>query len=193
MDLSDVAAAIGARVRACRTARAWTLDELASRSGMSRRMLVNLEQGSANPSIATLLRISDALGVGLPSLVDVARRPSALRVTRAGRAPVLWRGSSGGQASLVAGSEPPDVVEMWEWTLAPGERHTSEAHSTGTQELLLVLQGQVELEIDQVCETLTAGDAVAFRGDRSHGYANPVSAPGPARFVLTVFQPIGGR
>ncbi len=35
-------------------------------------MLVNVEQGSTNPSIATLLRLSDALGVGLPALVDTA-------------------------------------------------------------------------------------------------------------------------
>lgn len=187
-ELLDVTAAIGARMRARRTDRGWTLDELASRSGISRRMLVNLEQGSANPSIATLLRISDALGVGLPSLVDVAR-PSALRITRAGRAPVLWRGSSGGRATLVAGAEPPDVVEVWEWALAPGERHTSEAHAAGTQEFLLVLDGRVELQVEREVEVLAPGDAASFQGNRSHGYANPGAER--ARFVLTVFQPIG--
>lgn len=95
-ELRDVAAAIAARVRSGRTDRGWTLDELAERSGISRRMLVNIEQGSTNPSIATLLRISDALGVGLPSLVDGARSP-ALRITRAGdrRQPVLRRHQPG--------------------------------------------------------------------------------------------------
>ena len=189
-ELPDVTAAIAARVRASRTDRGWTLDELAERSGISRRMLVNVEQGSTNPSIATLLRISDALGVGLPSLVDVARSPT-LRITRAGRAPVLWRGSSGGQAMLVAGSEPPDVMELWEWTLTPGERHASEAHARGTQELLLVLEGQVELQVGQEVEVLAAGDAVAFRGDQPHGYANSAKATEPTRFALTVFQPVG--
>src|SRR3989304_1555334 len=60
---------IGERVRARRHARGWTLDELAERSGVSRRMLVNIEQGVTNASIATLLRLSEALGLGLPSLV----------------------------------------------------------------------------------------------------------------------------
>ena len=32
-------------------------------------MVVNVEQGTANPSVGTLLRISDALGIGLPALV----------------------------------------------------------------------------------------------------------------------------
>src|SRR3954447_18036303 len=135
---------IGERVRRHRTGRSWTLDELADRSGVSRRMLITIEHGEGNPSIATLLRISDTLGVGLPVLVDVERH-RAVTVTAAGQAPVLWQGPLGGRALLVAGTEAPDVVELWDWTLNPGEAHTSEAHSVGTRELLLVLDGQVDL------------------------------------------------
>src|SRR5882757_8421069 len=113
----SVARAIGGRVRQGRNSRGWTLDQLAGRSGVSRRMLVSIEQGSANPSIATLLLISDALGIG--------------------------------QAALVAGTEPPDVTELWDWTLGLGESHSSEAHAAGTRELLLVLDGQVELRVGQ--------------------------------------------
>jgi len=107
----SVARAIGGRVRHGRNGRGWTLDQLAERSGVSRRMLVSIEQGAANPSIATLLLISDALGIGLPALVELDDRPG-LRVTRAGTAPVLWRGKLGGRAVLVAGTEPPDVTEL---------------------------------------------------------------------------------
>src|SRR5256885_4481345 len=91
----SISQAIGGRVRQGRNSRGWTLDQLAERSGVSRRMLVSIEQGSANPSIATLLLVSDALGIGLPALVDMDR-PSGLRVIRAGAAPVLWRGKLGG-------------------------------------------------------------------------------------------------
>ena len=195
-DSVPLAVVIGARVRASRVSRGWTLDELAQRSGVSRRMLVNIEQGQANASIATLLRLSDALGIGLPALVEAAQ-PPALKVTRAGEAPVLWQGASGGQAVLVAGSQPPDVVELWDWRLAPGETHRSEAHSAGTWELLLVLEGTVELQAAEETRRLSAGDSASFPGDQPHGYANP-GAPGtgPARFALTVFQPrvgAGGR
>jgi transcriptional regulator with XRE-family HTH domain len=183
---------IGERVRHHRTARGWTLDELADRSGVSRRMLVTIEHGEGNPSIATLLRVSDALGVGLPVLVDV-ERPRTLTVTAAGQAPVLWRGEDGGQALLVAGTEPPDVVELWDWTLQPGEAHTSEAHSTGTRELLLVLEGRVDLRVADRTERLGSGDSAAFAGDVAHGYSTPADAATPARFALTVFQPdVGG-
>ena len=61
-----LASAIGMRVRQERQSRRWTLDQLAEAAGVSRRMVVNVEQGAANPSVGTLLRISDALGVGLP-------------------------------------------------------------------------------------------------------------------------------
>jgi transcriptional regulator with XRE-family HTH domain len=183
---------IGERVRQHRTARGWTLDELADRSGVSRRMLITIEHGEGNPSIATLLRISDALGVGLPVLVDI-ERPRALTVTAAGQAPALWRGPHGGQALLVAGTEPPDVVELWDWTLQPGETHTSEAHSAGTRELLLVLEGRVDLRVGDRTERLEAGDSAVFAGDAAHGYATPADAATPARFALTVFQPhVGG-
>src|SRR6266852_9094349 len=102
-EATELGKLIGARVRQSRAERGWTLDEMAERSGVSRRMLVSIEQGSANPSIATLLRISDALGIGLPALVNMDRS-SRLRVTRAGAAPVLWRGKLGGRAVLVAGA-----------------------------------------------------------------------------------------
>ena len=179
---------IGQRVRQHRTARGWTLDELADRSGVSRRMLINIEHGEGNPSIATLLRISNALGVGLPVLVDV-ERPHALTVTAAGRAPVLWRGPRGGHALLVAGTSPPDVVELWDWTLQPGEAHSSEAHSAGTRELLLVLEGAVVLRVGDCTERLQTGDSAAFVGEVTHSYATPDDATTPARFALTVFQP----
>ena len=183
----SIARAIGGRVRQGRGSRGWTLDQLAERSGVSRRMLVSIEQGSANPSITTLLRISDALGIGLPALVNLDR-PARLRVTRAGAAPVLWRGEAGGQAVLVAGTEPPGVTELWDWTLGPGESHSSGAHAAGTRELLLVLDGQIEVRVGQHAEVLATGDSASFAGDLPHGYANPGSAQ-VARFALTVFEP----
>ena len=187
----SIARAIGDRVKQGRGSRGWTLDQLAERSGVSRRMLVSIEQGSTNPSIATLLRISDALGIGLPALVDVERSPG-LRVTRAGAAPVLWRGKLGGRAALVAGTEPPEVTELWDWTLGPGESHSSEAHAAGTRELLLVLDGQIELRVGQHAEVLATGDSASFAGDLAHEYVDAGSAQ-VARFALTVFEPaVGG-
>lgn len=104
----------------------------------------------------------------------------------------LWRGPRGGQALLVAGTEPPDVVELWDWTLHPGEEHRSEAHSAGTRELLLVLDGRIDLCIGDRTDRLETGDSATFAGDIAHGYTTPADAATPARFALTVFQPSVG-
>ena len=181
-----LALAIGVRVRQERQSRHWTLDQLAEAAGVSRRMVVNVEQGAANPSVGTLLRISDALGVGLPALVE---RPQAkpVKVIRHGDGAVLWSSESGGRGVLVAGTEPPDVVEMWDWTLGPGDRHVSEPHTPGTKELVQVQQGTVTIEVADQSVILDSGDAVAFPGDVAHSYANPGSQS--ARFSLAVFEP----
>jgi transcriptional regulator with XRE-family HTH domain len=181
---------IGERVRARRHARGLTLDALAERSGISRRMLVNVEQGVTNPSIATLLRLSEALAIGLPDLVAPHDAEARLEVNRAGDRPPLWTGESGGQAFLAAGVAAPDAVELWDWTLAPGDAHASEPHVAGTRELLVAIEGEMVLSVAGEEAVLRTGDAASFRGDTVHGYRNDGSAV--ARFVLTVFEPPAG-
>jgi transcriptional regulator with XRE-family HTH domain len=185
---------IGGRVRARRQARGWTLDQLAERSGVSRRMLVNVEQGQSNASIATLLRLSEALGIGLPSLVAPGDDTRRCEVTRAGSRPALWSGAHGGTARLATGITAPDTVELWDWTLGPGDAHASEPHVAGTKELLAVIDGVVRLSVAGEQVELMPGDAVSFAGDAAHGYRN--DGPTMARFALTVFEPAipgGGR
>jgi transcriptional regulator with XRE-family HTH domain len=186
-----MALTIGARVRRERQSRRWTLDQLAEAAGVSRRMVINVEQGAANPSVGTLLRISDALGVGLPALVE-RPTPTAVKVTRHGDGAVLWESESGGRGVLVAGTGPPDVVELWDWTLGPGDHHVSESHSPGTKELVQVQHGTILIQVDDQPVTLHAGDAVTFPGTAAHSYANPAAEP--ARFTLAVFEPgVGSR
>ena len=182
----DLFSAIGGRVRQERQSRHWTLDQLAEAAGVSRRMVVNVEQGAANPSVGTLLRLSDALGIGLPALVE-SPQPKPVKITRHGEGAVLWTGEAGGRGVLVAGTEPPDVVELWDWTLGPVDRHMSEAHASGTRELVQVQQGTITIDIADQLVTLGVGDAVAFPGDVAHSYANPHAEP--ARFSLAVFEP----
>ena len=177
---------IGQRVRHERQALRWTLDQLADASGVSRRMLISIEQGVANPSIGILLKVSDALGVGLAALVEQPRQAS-FSVTRSGTGPVLWSGDAGGRAVLVASTAPPQVVELWDWTLGSGERYAHDGHVVGTRELLHVLRGKVAVEIDGETVPLQPGDAVSFASDVPHAYGNPGTTL--ARFALSVFEP----
>jgi len=65
-----VTKALGRRVRALRTAKAWSQERLAEESGMHRTYMWGIEQGTRNPSIRHLSRLADALGVPIRSLFE---------------------------------------------------------------------------------------------------------------------------
>jgi transcriptional regulator with XRE-family HTH domain len=185
-EAAALAHAVGERVRNERRARDWTLDRLAEAAGVSRRMVVNVEQGTVNPSIGTLLRLAGALGSSLPTLVEPPRS-APLTVTRRGEGALLWTGDAGGQGRLLTSAGHPDAFELWDWTLLPGDVRTSDAHAPGTTELLHVLEGGMTVEAAEHRVVLETGDAVSFAADVPHSYANP--GPHPARFSLAVLEP----
>lgn len=185
-----LSALIGARVRSARQERSWSLDHLAQESGVSRRLVVDVEQGRANPSVGTLLRLAEALDVSLSSLVDAPSEPEALRVWRAGTGALLWSGLDGGEGVLLASTAAPDVLELWDWTLAPGETHASAAHTPGTRECLHVLEGTLGLTVDGATHVLSAGDSAAFVGDVPHAYR--AEGGGACRFSLAVSEAAAG-
>ena len=154
---------IGVRIKQERSTRRWTLDHLAEVAGVSRRMLVTVELGPVNPM------------------------SRAAKLVRRGEGARLWSGDHGGSGVLVAGTQPPNVVELWDWTLVPGERHASEAHAAGTCELLHVQAGSILVTVGDDAYKLRTGDALTFYGDVAHSYDNPGQEP--VRFSLTVFEP----
>jgi XRE family aerobic/anaerobic benzoate catabolism transcriptional regulator len=66
----DVLRALGARTRALRVQRGWTLREAAERSGLSARFLVQLESGRGNISVRRLVEVARALGTTASALLD---------------------------------------------------------------------------------------------------------------------------
>jgi transcriptional regulator with XRE-family HTH domain len=185
-DPEEVAAAIARNVRAFRTRRGWTLDALAARSGVSKGMVVQIEQARTNPSIATLCRLAGALGVAVPRLVEVSDAPP-LRIVRADEAAELWRGPGGGSARLVVGTELPAPGELWDWRLAPGDAYDGEPHHPDTREMLYVLEGTLTLHLGSAGHPVHAGEAALYRADRPHRYANESAEP--VRFAMVVIDP----
>ena len=75
-EVPDITAAVARTLQALRADRGWSLDQLAARSGVSKGVLVALEQGRSNPNLATLARIGDAFGVPVTLLVDLGGEPA---------------------------------------------------------------------------------------------------------------------
>ena len=165
-----VAAAIGRNVRALRQQRRLTLDALAAASGVSRGTVIQVESGKANPSIATLVALSEALQVGVASLVDTGSDPRVV-VRRGSEAPRLWTSDAGSTATLRIGTDPPDLVELWDWTLQPGDAFDGLAHPVGTEEILTVISGQLTITVGETTAHLDVDDTVMFQAHAPHRYA----------------------
>ena len=58
------------RMKALRRAKEWSQEQLAEHSTMQRSYLADLERGNRNPSVRTLLKIANALGVTVPALFE---------------------------------------------------------------------------------------------------------------------------
>lgn len=170
-DPSAIAAALSRNVRAMRLEGGLTLDALAARAAISKGMLVQVEQGRTNPSLATLCRLANALGVSLPQLLDVGP-PAAVQVVHRDDAVVLWAGERGGEGRLLAASEEPWPLELWEFRLAPGDAYKADPQSPGTVEMVHVLAGHLTVRVEEEIVEAPAGDTVMFRPDRDHEYRN---------------------
>jgi quercetin dioxygenase-like cupin family protein len=182
----EVNAAVARNVRAQRTRLAWTLDDLAARSGVSKGMLSQVEQSRTNPSVATICRLATALGVSVASLVEAPEGPS-VRVVRADEGVTLWTGGQAQSAAkLMVGSGTSQQVELWDVRMLPGDGYASEGHPSGTRELLLVLDGELTMELDGTAYKVAAGDAIGFVADIPHAYRNLGDAP--LRYSLSVIH-----
>jgi transcriptional regulator with XRE-family HTH domain len=175
---------IAERVHGVRAARAWTFDELAARSGVSRRLLVQIEQGEANPSLATLLKLAAALDVNLTELLEQGRESPPIGIVAGADALDLWTTPEGSVGRLLVSHGP---LELWSWTLRPGDRRDSEAHRAGSLELLTVGTGTVRLDVGDQHLEIPAGDGAWFDAAHPHAYSNPACAS--ATFTLVVLEP----
>jgi transcriptional regulator with XRE-family HTH domain len=179
----DTVRDIGHRLGALRAAEGWTLDELARRSGVSRRMIIEIEKGRANPSVGTLLDLSVALKVPLSELVvDPTSRPYEVRAEA--DAVELWSSPAGGAGRLrvAVGS-----LELWSWTMAPGDEHGGPGHRRGTTELLSVAAGALTVAVGADELVVEAGASAWFDGSLPHRYRNDTDRA--VQFWLVVDEP----
>jgi len=178
------------RIGARRRERRLSLDRLAAVADVSKGALVQIENGDANPSIATLCKLAAALGVSVADLVQVSgQHPAEVLPATAPR--LLWRGPKGGTATLLIGSPGPDMLELWTWELRPGERYEAQAHPSGTQELIHVVSGALALAFGEVSYVITQGGSAVAHTDRPHAYA--CEGKRATRFTMVVSEWHRGR
>ncbi|MDA5606105.1 cupin domain-containing protein [Enterobacter sp. PI-10] len=184
-DVAQVSLAVANRIRNWRKEKKLSLDELSRRASVSKGMLVEIEKSAANPSIAILCKVAAALGISVADIVNVSSEP-LVHVIEEETIPVLWQGEQGGRARLLAGTAGPDMIELWQWEMQPGERFTSPGHPAGTFELLHVNEGVLTLTVDETVTQVNAGASAVAKTEAAHGYANEGDTV--LRFTMTVAE-----
>ena len=177
--LADSLRHVAENVRRLRTAAGLSQQALAETADVSRRMLVGIESGDANVSLNTLDRIAEALQVSFADLVKAPARD--LRRIEA----LAWSGSTpGSQAVLLATAPAAHDVELWAWTLMPGDRYTSGADPAGWHEMFYVIEGRLTVELPSGEQVIDAGDFFVFPSDCRYAYRNDGQTP--LRFIRNV-------
>ncbi len=163
---------LGCHVKELRDERGWSLDVLASASGVSRSMLSQVERNRANPTLAVASRIASAFGMSLAELVQSPGAMSSLIVIRASDHAYDYRSDQDCRIRTLSPLHLEKDVEFYEVQLREGGALRSAAHFEGTREFLAVQKGRVRVESGGDSEELDRGDSVNYRADVQHAIIN---------------------
>ncbi len=175
-DLDQLTQSLARNLKRWRSERGFTLDALAGRAGVSRGMIIQIEQARTNPSVGITVKLADALGVSITTLLDYEQGPH-VRLVPPEQAVRMWSTDAGSSTTLLVGTEVRGPFELWAWKLMPGEGSDSDAHPPGTMELLHVAAGELTLLVDGVEHLVPAGSAASFEANVAHGYHNKGAEP----------------
>ncbi len=170
-DLKAISQSVAEKIYSLRASKNLSLNDLSYRSGVSKGMLVEIEKGTANPSIAILCKISSALGVSVADIIKVNDSPTSYIIEK-DSIPMLWNGLNGGSAKLLAGTSGPDMIELWRWEINPGEEFKSSGHPQGTIELIHVESGILTFLIGSEEILVSTGCSIVAKTDKKHSYIN---------------------
>src|SRR4051794_4020568 len=87
--LEGIRSELGRRVRELREQRGLSMRALAAEVGVTSGFVSQIENGQVAPSLTTLYRLTDALGVGMSELFDAVPRPERARLLRAAERAVI--------------------------------------------------------------------------------------------------------
>ncbi len=177
---------MGRRLRTIRRRRRATLRTVAERASLSESFLSQVERGVASPSVASLQRIAGALGTDVANLFGPDGRESRPHVLRRESRPVLPLGSRGRKFLLTP--RPLENLEVFIGELEPGGATADAAYTHGdSEELVLVLRGDVELHLGDGVHELRAGDSIDYPSSTPHRVIN--TGPDVAEVMWVISPP----
>jgi transcriptional regulator with XRE-family HTH domain len=174
---------IGAQLRAARLAARMTMAEVAEKAGLTKGFVSKLERDLVNVSVASLIRLCDALGVSVGSLFQASRGEV---IRRGAYPPINFGGQKISEYLLTPTGEKRMQAILSD--IQPGGGSGDEPYALPADvEFVFVLAGELEMTLAGEPVTLGPGDAFTFPASTERTFR---AAPGPdATQVLWVFSP----
>lgn len=185
MEDTDIEATLANRLRTEREARAWTLADLAAKSGVSRAMLSKIERREASPTAALLGRLSAALGLTMSQLF--ARPEDSGQLARAAEQSV-WRDPETGFVRRSLTPFGPTPLELVWGELPPGAKipYPATSYAFMADQQLVVIDGTLTIRQADTTYELAPGDCLRFGPPRDVTFENTGRAP--CRYVVAVLR-----
>lgn len=180
---------VGAFVRRLRRSRGLTLEEVAARSGVSKSMLSQIEHDRTNPTVATVWRLCESLGVGIDAFFGGGPTTPAVEVLAAHATPAILSADGRCTLRILGPMELGGTVEWYEVAAEPGAVLASKPHEPGTMEHLTVLEGGLTVESGDTRQPVAAGETVRYRADQPHAIRNDGAAAARALLVVVLRRP----
>ena len=174
---------IGVNLKLLRQKQRISLDQLARRAGVSKAMLSQIEQGRANPTVASVWKISHALGMPFQDLFE-ARDIRLIEVVRKNEAHVVAERKGTYTVSVVSPIHMVEDVEMYVVNIAPGGSLVSQPHYAGTTELVMAIKGTFKISTGDETSTIQAGDSARYVADKPHRIELKGKTPGMLVMVV---------
>lgn len=183
--MSDLTPIIGNNLAQLRRQKGLSLDKLADLSGVSKAMIGQIERGESNPTVNTLWRIASGLHVSFGKLI-AENKPAAQLVRMSELKPVA-DADDGMTLMPVFSFDQNKGFEIFTVSLLPHCTHLSDPHVKGSEEYLLLTEGDLELVVGSEAYMLKQGDAIRYQADQPHNYYN--STDNIARFQIIIYYP----
>lgn len=163
---------IGQKIRDLRNEKGMTLGDLAEKIKVSPSLISQLERGGINPSISLLKSIVDVLGTSLSSLLGEDEvKPDEVPHVMKERARKMLTTEGGVKFVLLSGNydlECEFIINEW----PPGSSTGKEKYVHEGIECGLLLEGEMELELEDRTYRLKPGDSITYRSDIPHRLNN---------------------
>jgi transcriptional regulator with XRE-family HTH domain len=179
---SEMAARVGARLRAAREDIGLSIRQLAEKTGLTNSFISQLERNRAAASLNSLVRICDVLGIRLSTLFEP---PRVWIVRRDDRTKVDYGGT--GIADFLLTPSTDGRIQVLETLIAPGGVSQRDYTLQVDLEVAIVLEGAIEFTIEMETILMNEGDALGFPGRDPHSWRN-ASDTEPARIVWVLHR-----